>query len=576
VVREFVKIIIKVVVALGSRMIDFAKSLLVASAQDESLQKPLQACADISKVIADTARDGLDDAGVVKTKQFAVLHPHLLEKGSRRFIETNIDVISDSPKAILSACAKVNNKLSASLDAYFVDCFQGELSNIDDMHMLIEAAARGSSTLTKDQLQSAQVVLSDIVGPIDDGLQSTKGCFVASEVREHAAKIKATLVATTVQAAAWLDIVERLAASTVSPRNFKFDVKDVAEWMATFDCSGYGPKNGKEIFNIIFEATKENASAAIKDAEEKFEGALIHKSSAFTGGFPNGLGVDGVQPLFSKSLEDVQFAKSIAKHPLVTEVALNDVKVLAQASGLSDFCAVVQLKRDTDILRIELAKLAASFESGDDTCEFETQVAALDAVSAAIKAYKSAASVDAGSAFKTYVADASVWFRTLRDKAFAKWIESLEVLMKNVFECIPEDWQSYTIESKDDVKILEHIVNNDALSNIMAHSDSLKNARDTIKDALPSLMLDTFEAPLKFDTQFEERMHTLYNEGKLLLAARAACTVELKKLPDAKNATIKVAVVRETSRLIGRLEIKGFASELARLNGYMEAAAAAS
>ena len=200
------------------------------------------------------------------------------------------------------------------------------------------------------------------------------------------------------------------------------------------------------------------------------------------------------------------------------------------------------------------------------------------ACSAAIKAYKSAASVDAASAFKPYVADASVWFRTLRDKAFAKWIESLELLMKNVFECIPEDWQSYTVESKeskDDVKIVEHIVNNDALSNIMAHSDALKNARDnTMEDALPSLMLDKSEAPLKFDTQFEERMDKLFNEGKLLLAARVACTVELKKLPAAKNAKSKVALVRETSRLIGRLEIKGFASELARLNGYMEAVAA--
>ena len=180
-------------VALGSRMIDFAKSLLVASAQDEALEKPLQACADISKVITDTARDGLDDARIVKTKQFAVLHPHLLENGSRRFVETNIDVISDSPKAILSACAKVNNKLSVNLDVYFVDLFQGKVPNIDDVDMLIEAAARGSSTLTKDQLQSAQVVLSDIVGPIDDGLQSTKGCFVAPEVREHAAKIRARL-----------------------------------------------------------------------------------------------------------------------------------------------------------------------------------------------------------------------------------------------------------------------------------------------------------------------------------------------------------------------------------------------
>ena len=95
-----------------------------------------------------------------------------------------------------------------------------------------------------------------------------------------------------------------------------------------------------------------------------------------------------------------------------------------------------------------------------------------------------------------------------------------------------------------------------------------------MEDALPRLMLDESEAPLKFGAKFEERMDTLHNEGKLLLAARAACTVELKKLPAAKNAKSKVALVRETSRLIGRLEIKGHASELARLNGYMEAAAA--
>ena len=110
----------------------------------------------------------------------------------------------------------------------------------------------------------------------------------------------------------------------------------------------------------------------------------------------------------------------------------------------------------------------------------------------------------------------------------------------------------------------------------MSHCDSLKNARDTMEDALPRLMLDESEAPLKFDAKFEERMDTLHNEGKLPLAARAACTVALKKVPDAKNfKKSRVAIVRETSRLIGRLEIKGFASELARLIGYMEAAAAA-
>ena len=105
----------------------------------------------------------------------------------------------------------------------------------------------------------------------------------------------------------------------------------------------------------------------------------------------------------------------------------------------------------------------------------------------------------------------------------------MELLTKDLLQCIPEDWPSYTVESKDHEKTLEHIVNNDALSHIMSRCDSLKNARDTLEDALPSFMLDESEAPLKFDAKFEERMDTLYNEGKLLLAARAACTVPLKE-----------------------------------------------
>ena len=140
-------------------------------------------------------------------------------------------------------------------------------------------------------------------------------------------------------------------------------------------------------------------------------------------------------------------------------------------------------------------------------------------------------------------------------------------------QCIPEDWQSYTVESKDNEKILEHIVNNDALSHIMSRCDSRENARDTMEDALPRLMLDESEAPLKFDAKFGERMDTLHNEGKLLLAARAACTVALKKVPEPSNQKSKVGLVRETSRLIGKLEVKGVPSELARLIGYMEAAA---
>ena len=76
--------------ALGGRMVDFAKSLLVASAQDDALEKPCQACADIGKVIAETSRDNLDESGVKRGKQFAFLYPHILEKGSRSFLEKTL------------------------------------------------------------------------------------------------------------------------------------------------------------------------------------------------------------------------------------------------------------------------------------------------------------------------------------------------------------------------------------------------------------------------------------------------------------------------------------------------------
>ena len=85
-------------VPLGGRMVDFAKSSLVASAQDDALEKPCQACVDIGKVTAETSHDNLDESGVVKGKQFAVLYPNIIEKGSRSFLETNIGVLSESPR----------------------------------------------------------------------------------------------------------------------------------------------------------------------------------------------------------------------------------------------------------------------------------------------------------------------------------------------------------------------------------------------------------------------------------------------------------------------------------------------
>ncbi|MDA8583916.1 hypothetical protein N9L68_06765 [bacterium] len=147
-------------VALGGRMVDFAKSVLVASAQDDALEKPCQACADIGKVIVETSHDKLDESGVVKGKQFAVLYPTFSKKAPAVSL-TKIVVLYESPRPTLTASAKVNNKSSVNSDAYFADLFQQAQPSEDtlpdqvDVDMLIEAAARGCSKLTKDQLEIA-------------------------------------------------------------------------------------------------------------------------------------------------------------------------------------------------------------------------------------------------------------------------------------------------------------------------------------------------------------------------------------------------------------------------------------
>ena len=66
--------------ALGGRMVDFAKSVLVASAQDDALEKPFQACADIGNVIAETSHDNIGESWVVKGKQFVVIYPTFSKK----------------------------------------------------------------------------------------------------------------------------------------------------------------------------------------------------------------------------------------------------------------------------------------------------------------------------------------------------------------------------------------------------------------------------------------------------------------------------------------------------------------
>ena len=56
----------------------------------------------------------------------------------------------------------------------------------------------------------------------------------------------------------------------------------------------------------------------------------------------------------------------------------------------------------------------------------------------------------------------------------------------------------------------------------------------------------------------------------VLLATRAALIVALRKLPEAKNAKSNVAMVRETTRLFGKLQVQSLPSVVYK---YMEEAA---
>ena len=57
-----------------------------------------------------------------------------------------------------------------------------------------------------------------------------------------------------------------------------------------------------------------------------------------------------------------------------------------------------------------------------------------------------------------YVSDGSVWFRTFRASSRSVWMSSVDRLVSNVSQCIPENWRTYTVDTRDDEKINTHII----------------------------------------------------------------------------------------------------------------------
>ena len=48
-----------------------------------------------------------------------------------------------------------------------------------------------------------------------------------------------------------------------------------------------------------------------------------------------------------------------------------------------------------------------------------------------------------------YVSDGSVWFRTFRASSRSVWMSLVDRLVSNVNQCIPENWRTYTVDTRD-------------------------------------------------------------------------------------------------------------------------------
>ena len=147
------------------------------------------------------------------------------------------------------------------------------------------------------------------------------------------------------------------------------------------------------------------------------------------------------------------------------------------------------------------------------------------------------------------VQEAQSLVRNLMEQVKSRWNGSFQRVLDNMDECVPKDWRSYTIEDRDEKQILSNIVENPKGSLIALRVNATRASLLAFEKAMQGI------APLA-----KSRRQTIVDatqEANLMVGVRAVCSVTLVKLKEpGQSAKAKVALVRETRRLISALDVK--------------------
>ena len=125
-----------------------------------------------------------------------------------------------------------------------------------------------------------------------------------------------------------------------------------------------------------------------------------------------------------------------------------------------------------------------------------------------------------------------------------RWLDTMQTIQNALAALTPPDWRKYTIEVRDDAKIMSEIVDNEPLALLLPKLDAL-----TVSETFHTAMLSAIKKSSTLDVE------PVMTEGKLLIAVRALCTVTLRKLPLAQTARSKAATTREARKLVKEIDV---------------------
>ena len=126
----------------------------------------------------------------------------------------------------------------------------------------------------------------------------------------------------------------------------------------------------------------------------------------------------------------------------------------------------------------------------------------------------------------------------------SRWHDTMKTIQNALDALTPPDWRKFTIEIRDDAKIMSEIIDNDDLNFLLPKLQALN-----ISWVAYTTMLGYIGEKPTYEVAES------CGEARLLIAVRAATTVTLRKLPSCLSGKSKAATVREAKKLIKDIDV---------------------